>query len=207
MGNSTKLSNRSKGGNMADSGDITTRDRLILAGMDEIRANGIQGFSLRRVAAACGVSCAAPYKHFEDKQQLFDEMILYANEKWLITLSKVDDKQLSTVSRIANASVCFIKFLISNPHFRSILMIKEMGLDTNDTSLQVLPSIPLKRIFVQYAYENNIVKAELLRRMFITRSLLYGAALIVGTDNSNEVDSYLEILRETIIRGLQQTTQ
>ena len=42
------------------------REELILAGIEEIEAHGVRGFSLRRVAKKCGVSCAAPYKHFAD---------------------------------------------------------------------------------------------------------------------------------------------
>ena len=32
--------------------------------------NGTDNISLRKIAAECGVSCAAPYKHFEDKARL-----------------------------------------------------------------------------------------------------------------------------------------
>ena len=49
------------------------RDDLIRAGIDEINAHGANGFSIRRVAVACGVSSAAPYKHFKDK----DDFIIF----------------------------------------------------------------------------------------------------------------------------------
>lgn len=41
----------------------STRETLILAGLEELNEYGVQHFSTRRVAKACGVSCAAPYKH------------------------------------------------------------------------------------------------------------------------------------------------
>ena len=43
------------------------REELIRAGIDEINIHGANGFSIRRIATACGVSSAAPYKHFKDK--------------------------------------------------------------------------------------------------------------------------------------------
>ena len=46
--------------------EASMRERLILAGIQEIDARGIQKFSMRQVANACGVSCAAPYQHFQD---------------------------------------------------------------------------------------------------------------------------------------------
>ena len=42
----------------------STRDQLIQAGLEELTEHGIQNFSTRRVAKKCGISCAAPYKHF-----------------------------------------------------------------------------------------------------------------------------------------------
>ena len=44
----------------------TLRNRLIVTGAKEIAENGIAGFSLRKIASECGISCAAPYKHFKN---------------------------------------------------------------------------------------------------------------------------------------------
>ena len=51
------------------------RERLLLAGIDEINTQGVTGFSIRRVAENCGVSCAAPYKHFKDKRDFIASII------------------------------------------------------------------------------------------------------------------------------------
>ena len=45
---------------------IMLKEKLLTAGIDEILIHGMGDFSLRRVAAACGASCAAPYKHFKN---------------------------------------------------------------------------------------------------------------------------------------------
>ena len=44
------------------------RDRLIIAGIEEISLYGIKDFSLRRVAMRCNASCAAPYRHFKNRE-------------------------------------------------------------------------------------------------------------------------------------------
>jgi AcrR family transcriptional regulator len=46
------------------------RAALVQAGTTLLRKRGAAGLSLREVAKAAGVSHAAPYRHFEDKQQL-----------------------------------------------------------------------------------------------------------------------------------------
>ena len=43
---------------------------LVLAGIKEIERHGLADFSLRRVASLCGVSCAAPYRHYKNKNEL-----------------------------------------------------------------------------------------------------------------------------------------
>ena len=58
------------------------REQLILAGIEEINIHGVTEFSIRRVATACHVSCAAPYKHFKDKRHFIAAVIEHVNEQW-----------------------------------------------------------------------------------------------------------------------------
>ena len=51
-------------------GDL--RNALIEAGLKIINVSGKDSLSLRKVASACGVSHAAPYAHFSDKESLME---------------------------------------------------------------------------------------------------------------------------------------
>ena len=59
----------------------STKKALIKAGIHELQENGFSGFSMRRVASACGVSCAAPYRHFKDKDEFILEIFKYISRK------------------------------------------------------------------------------------------------------------------------------
>ena len=50
------------------------RNALIEAGIQLVSTEGVNAFSLRKVAAACGVSHAAPYSHFQNKEELLEAM-------------------------------------------------------------------------------------------------------------------------------------
>lgn len=50
------------------------RAELIEAGIDILTREGYGNLSLRKVAKACGVSHAAPYNHFKDKDELLAAM-------------------------------------------------------------------------------------------------------------------------------------
>ena len=65
------------------------REDLIRAGIDEINVHGANGFSIRRIATACGVSSAAPYKHFKDKKQFMSAIIDYVNDQWAVEQDRV----------------------------------------------------------------------------------------------------------------------
>ena len=68
----------------------SVRTRLILAGMSEIEKHGVNDFSLRRVALAAQVSCAAPYRHFKDKDEYIREIISYVNSKWELLSREIE---------------------------------------------------------------------------------------------------------------------
>ncbi|MBO4849045.1 MAG: TetR/AcrR family transcriptional regulator [Clostridia bacterium] len=182
--------------------EITTREKLILAGMDEIRAYGLRGFSLRRVAASCGISCAAPYKHFTGKQELFGEMVVYVNDKWRERQRTSLNIKQPVERAIADLAADYVDFLCENPHFKAVLMIKETGLDSPATANAAGLSVPVKRLFIVYGRKRGLDREELRSRIFIVRSLIYGSAIILGTDQELH-DERIERLRSAILSALE----
>lgn len=181
--------------------ELSTREKLILAGMEEIRAYGIQGFSLRRVAKACGVSCAAPYKHFEGKEDLFDAMVDYVNEKWRERMRSGLELSGPVENAIAYLAADYVRFLCSNPHFKSVLLIKETGLDSPNAAELVPLSVTAKRLFIIYGRKHNLSRGELRGRIFVVRSLIYGSAVILGADSSG-MEERLSRLNAAILDSL-----
>ena len=59
-----------------------TAELLLLAGIEDIEKHGFQNMSMRRIAAACGVSCAAPYKHYKNRNEFLLAIINYINDNW-----------------------------------------------------------------------------------------------------------------------------
>jgi AcrR family transcriptional regulator len=63
----------------------TTKQYLLQAGIREIRKYGLSNMSMRRVALNCELSCATPYKHFKNK----DELINYIIQPALNRINKI----------------------------------------------------------------------------------------------------------------------
>ena len=68
------------------------REDLIKAGIQEINKHGIAGFSMRRIADDCGLSCGAPYKHFENRKDFIAAVIEYVNGQWRVRQQELLDQ-------------------------------------------------------------------------------------------------------------------
>ena len=68
------------------------RQALIDAGIKIINENGENALSLRKVAAACNVSHAAPYAHFKDKEELLEAMKKSVTDKFTNELETAVNK-------------------------------------------------------------------------------------------------------------------
>ncbi len=99
------------------------RSRLILAALGELDKHGVLDFSLRRVAIEAGVSCAAPYRHFKDKDELIAATVDYVIDGWILLSSEIlsvfrDDP----AAALTELCVAGLRFFIANGNFRTVLM-------------------------------------------------------------------------------------
>ncbi len=181
--------------------EISAKEKLILAGIDEIRANGVKDFSLRRVAKRCSLSSAAPYKHFESKQDFIIAIIEYINKQWYDLQAEVVEKYMGNTRRqLMHMSLAYISFLVENPHFRSILMLRDEGLTTEQIKLKSELSDCGKRLISDYCAEVGMPEDKRIIKTFIVRSLIYGAALMIDNGELEHSESILNAIANTIDR-------
>ena len=164
---------------------------LILEGIRQIEQNGINGLSLRKTATECGVSCAAPYRHFESKAGFVFSIISYVNEQWALLKEQIsasfkDDKR-QMIIEICAATVLFWR---ANPNFRSVIMLDDKLL--NDEQIKEKNRISDEiALLVGDLYKDDEGKmAE-----FLVRSVLYGAAADKTVDTALLKSCLTTILR------------
>lgn len=98
------------------------RERLVLCGLKELEEHGMSDFSLRRVASMAQVSCAAPYRHFRDKEELIMAIITHVREGWELLVSSIDSVCSEPRERVMRLCVAYLRFWIANGNFRSVLL-------------------------------------------------------------------------------------
>ena len=172
----------------------SVRNRLVNIGLAELNTYGPKDFSVRRVAAQCGVSCAAPYKHFQNKSEFLAAIIKYANEQWTYRQQRIMRSTTSS-TREKLVLICkdYIKFLVENPYLRSLLMTKDESFDSEYIELKRSISGTTQRLVEKYAADHNISDEIAQIKLFVCRSIIYGAALMI---DNGELPNTPEVLDE-----------
>ena len=172
------------------------RELLLLAGIAELEAHGPSGFSLRRVAAACGVSCAAPYKHFESKEAFIAAILAYIHEKWDLLESHIcavfpgGGKE-----RLVELCLADIRFWIGNPHFHSVHMMAHGAGDGGTTRLGVRAEEELLSLC-------KATGKDYASSVYILRSLVYGAIMMLEDGTLENGAATFRMLRSVIGEAL-----
>jgi AcrR family transcriptional regulator len=94
-------------------GDL--RDALIQAAQGILEADGIAALSLRAVARRAGVSPAAPYHHFPDKQALLDAVAERGFDALTAAMTTRIDKVSGGAARLDASGIGYVAFAVANP--------------------------------------------------------------------------------------------
>lgn len=175
------------------------REALIIAGLKEIEMHGITDFSLRRVASACGVSCAAPYRHFKSKNDLILAIITYVNDQWALLHDQIFDIFKNDRRRcLIEICIANIRFWTANPHFRSIMLIDSKELDSDQLREKSRISGASDSLLLEYFKEGGLSNSESQKKLFIIRSVMYGAVQMLGNGESYSIDVIREFLEKEL---------
>ena len=180
-------------------GSMAVRDRLIEAGIREIEEYGVQGFSLRRVAQSCGVSCAAPYKHFKDKQELIQSVADTLNREWFNRQAEA----LGPLDGDAGAQlrvICkeYLRFLSDNPRFCALITQRDETTGKWHLNHLFNQSSRTKSLIVQYAKDHHMTEEDVYSSVCAIRAVLYGAAMMNQNDDMRLTESTFDILGRMI---------
>jgi AcrR family transcriptional regulator len=102
-------------------GDL--KNALIKAGADILSKEGVSALSLRKVAQQAGVSHAAPYAHFADKQALIAAISTEGYQKLYAQIAQVAEQYRSDpLRRLVESSWAYVQFALNEPdHFKVTL--------------------------------------------------------------------------------------
>lgn len=91
------------------------RERLCEAAAKIFMEKGEQGFTLRELASALGVSPMTPYRYFADKDEILAAVRARAFLQFAHTLEAAYAKGTDVISRANAAGEAYLKFALENP--------------------------------------------------------------------------------------------
>ena len=128
------------------------KNLLIEKGIEIVNTDGVQSFSLRKAAAACKVSHAAPYSHFHNKEELLNAMQLYITERFSKTLETAVAENKKPAALLKKLGIAYVSFFIDNPAYFQFLY------SSSDIKVDLTLSIPDEENYKPYIlYKNSIL--------------------------------------------------
>ena len=109
-------------------GDL--RYALIEKGIEIINLEGESNFSLRKVATRCGVSNAAPYAHFKNREAFLSEVRTYIADRFYTLLKETIDNCLESSRILLELGKSYVLFFRENPlYYRFLFSIDNIDID------------------------------------------------------------------------------
>lgn len=153
--------------------------RLIQAGIAELNRSGLQKFSVRKVAEQCGVSCAAPYKHFKNKQGFIAAIISSVSARWHQRQEEIIRRCPGDLRRqIVEICLEYIHFMVENPYFRSIITQQDDAFDREYGPMRRRLSDITAELAARYCDSVSMSQTVRFRKISTLRALVYGASLM-----------------------------
>ena len=133
------------------------KEALIEQGIELIHENGIEKFSLRKLAKKVGVSATACYNHFTNIEELLHEMYTYVIDRFSDVLRQaVIDNPCHHVT--ISMGVAYVNFFAEYPHYFNFLFDSNyLEITINETEITWNSSLTPFDIFVNGAKESMLV--------------------------------------------------
>ena len=160
------------------------RQALIDAGIKIINKDGEENLSLRKAAAACNVSHAAPYAHFKDKDELIEAIKESVTGKFMKELESSAEGAANADEALIYMGSAYITFFSKHPDYFIFLFGKQklnahlqMNKEHKD---DYPPFLYIRRMYLKHLEEKGIEMTEEEQEIGLIKiwSIIHGMASI-----------------------------
>lgn len=166
------------------------RQELIDAGVRLVDSEGADALSLRRLAAECGVSHAAPYKHFQNKEEILravTEAVFGAfGEELRKTLAACAGE--APQRQLIELGNCYVRFTLERPEFARLMFFYGSGHATSDNlkeggKTEWSPLAVFRDTAISYLQTLHIPPEQYEPRIVSLWALVHGLAQLLQNRN------------------------
>lgn len=106
---------------------IDTTERILRAATTILETQGYAAISMRRVGKLAGISQAAIYRHYRDKDELIRRIIGEGYADLVRTLEKLASSKTSPEEKVFSAFRGYIDFVMARPSLFKALLLQDIG--------------------------------------------------------------------------------
>lgn len=181
------------------------RNALIGAGLELINTEGEENLSLRKVALKCGVSNAAPYAHFNSKDEFIAAIQQHIMDLFTSILEQTVEMYADTPNILLMLGTAYVKFFYKNPLYFDFLFSRkniQINLSLDCAGEKEIPPLKiLKQIATQTFRKIDMPESVMQNKIIAMWALVHGLSAIATMPNV-EYDKDWETRIEEIIQSL-----
>ncbi len=178
---------------------------LIKAGLELISTEGEEKLSLRKVALKCGVSNAAPYAHFNNKDEFIAAIQQHIMDLFTSTLEQTAEMYADAPDLLSMLGTAYVKFFYQNPLYFDFLFSRKnirINLSMDCSGEKELPPLKiLKQAAVQTFCKFDMPEPVMQNKIIAMWALVHGLSAIATMPNV-EYDKDWETRIEEIIKSI-----
>lgn len=185
---------------------MTTRDKILEAARAAFDRGGLEGLSLRDIAAQVGITPMAIYRHFDGKDALVDALVLDALNEWSAIVAALP--QGEGLAQLERGSDAFLDFALERPRrFEAAFLVhsRQARRYPDDFIAGLSPAGSVQLRIIEQAMAQGVLEASSPIEIMMTNSALsqglitlYRAGRIVGGEKE-----FRAIYRSSMRRSLQ----
>ncbi|MCI9035064.1 MAG: TetR/AcrR family transcriptional regulator [Lachnospiraceae bacterium] len=177
---------------------------LILAGLKLIEQDGIAHLSLRKAAAMCGVSHAAPKSHFQNKEEFEEAIRKYITQEFTRYLQEVIDANTNQNEIICDMGRAFVRFFHDYPQsFSLITNQKDIQIQLSEHEIKKSNYTPFQ-LFVEQAEPVlrawQVPEEQLVQKILSLWAMVTGLAGIYTMQGFTYYGDWMEMVNKIITK-------
>jgi len=165
------------------------KNDLIEKGIELVNCDGLRSFTLRKAAAACGVSHSAPYSHFKNKNDLLNAMQCHITDEFSQTLQSAIALYGDKPDVLGYLGKAYVIFFVENPHYFSFLYTQSnMQIDltfTKDGEQNYAPFEVFKELALSLMRANDYPEERHKDAVIALWSFIHGITSLATMKNVN----------------------
>lgn len=186
-------------------GDL--KETLIKNGIKLLNEVGSENFSLRKLAAMCDVSHAAPYKHFKSKEDLINQMIEYAFKEFEDVLQKTVNSYGKNYNNITlELGKRYVEFMVTNPDYFKILFLGDFEAKISIKDGKIQSNFRAFNIFKDCAINTfkmcGIKEEEYSRNIIAMWSMVHGIAALLANKTVVYDGDYNKLVEDILMNNM-----